>query len=397
MPEHGVVGTGDAAQQVEHRERDRRHDAEQHVEHQHRDGGGEGEHELAGAEPPEAHQLAYVDQPGGGVHDDRREPCHRERRQHRPQGEQREERADDGDQAAELGALPDGVADGGAAAAAADRDAAAEPGAEVGAAEGEQLALRVDGLAVARGERAAGEDVVGVGDEGDADRRADQRDEVVGRDVGKPGYGQPGRDVADDGDPAVLEVEDEDDRRRAEHADQGRGRPGEEMAQREQHGQRGQAERRGRPVQLVEVPEDLAQLVDERRRVLLDAEQLAELRGGHDGGDAGEVADSTGRESRSASAPEPEDPADQAARRRPSGPAPPRAATRSSPAASERAECRRPSSAPSSTPGRPRAAGRSPGRRTRSSRRPPPRALPRAGRRPPRRTPSPAGSGTPSR
>ena len=105
-----------------------------------------------------------------------------------------------------------------------------ESGAEVGAAEREQLALRVDRLALAGGERPAGEDVVGVGDEGDADRRADQRGEVVGRDVGKAGDGQAGRDVADDGDAAVLQVEEEDDRRRAEHADQRHRRPREEVA-----------------------------------------------------------------------------------------------------------------------------------------------------------------------
>ena len=132
---------------------------------------------------------------------------------------------------------------------------------------------------------------------------------------GSPGPGSAGRDVADDGDPAVLQVEDADDCCCAEHADQGRRRPGEEVAEREQHGQRGQTERRGRAVQLVEVPEHLAHLAEERRGVLLDAEQLAELRGSHDEGDAGEVAHEHRPRQQVGERAEPQHPADHAARR----------------------------------------------------------------------------------
>ena len=171
-PEHGVVRARDPAQQVEHRQGDGGHDAEEDAEDQHRDRGGEGQHELTGAEATEADQLAYVDQARRGVHDDRREAGHRERRQQRPEREHRQHRADDGDEPAELGALPDGVADRRPAAAAADGDAADQSGAEVRTAEREQLTLRVDRLALAGGERATREDVVGVGHEGDPDRPA---------------------------------------------------------------------------------------------------------------------------------------------------------------------------------------------------------------------------------
>ena len=282
---------GDPAEQVEHGQGDRRSDPEQHVEHQHRHGGGQCQEELAGAEASDADQLVHVDEPRGGVHDDGRKAGDRERRQHRPQGEQRQHRARDSHQPAELGALADGASDRRTAAAAADGDALRIPAPTLAAAEGEQLALGVDLLALMAGEGAAGEDVVGVADERDADGRADQCSQVLGGDVGQAGHPQAGRDVTDDCDAVVAEVEDRDDRGGTEHADQRDGRPREEVADGEQHDQRGQAEDGGRDVDLVEVSEHLTKLAEERRRLPRHTEQLAELGGGHGERDAGQVAD----------------------------------------------------------------------------------------------------------
>ena len=106
-----------------------------------------------------------------------------------------------------------------------------------------------------------------------------------------------------------------DDRRRAEHADQRHRCPRAEVAHGEQHGQRRQAERRGRPVHLVEVRRTPGAARRRTTSVLLDAEQLAELRGNHDDGDAGEVADQHGPRQQVGERAEPQHPADRAARR----------------------------------------------------------------------------------
>ena len=66
-------------------------------------------------------------------------------------------------------------------------------------------------------------------------------------------------------------------------------------------------------VRLVEVAEHLAYLVDERRHVLGDPQQLAQLRGGHRERDAGEVPDQHGPRQQVGQGTEPQDPADQAA------------------------------------------------------------------------------------
>ena len=132
---------------------------------------------------------------------------------------------------------------------------------------------------------------------------------------GRPGTCRPAGMSPTTAMPRSCRSKIEDDRCRAEHADQRRGCPRVEMAHGEQHGQRREAERRGRHVHLVEVPEHLAQLAEERRSVLLDAEQLAELRGSHDEGDAGEVTHEHGSREQVGERTEPHHPTDRTARR----------------------------------------------------------------------------------
>ncbi len=139
---------------------------------------------------------------------------------------------------------PDGVADRRAAAAAADREAVHQARAEVGGAERQQLALGVDALAAAVGERAPGQDVVGVADEGDARapaaaarrrRRADTS--------GSAGDGQAGRDRRRSTvTPVLAQVQHGDGGGRADHADQGIGARGASEAADQHRRQGDQAE-----------------------------------------------------------------------------------------------------------------------------------------------------------
>ena len=70
VAEDAVVRAGDAAQQVEHRQRDGRPDAGEHAEEQHRGGRRERQHELAAPEGRDPPQLRDVDEPDRGVDDD---------------------------------------------------------------------------------------------------------------------------------------------------------------------------------------------------------------------------------------------------------------------------------------------------------------------------------------
>ena len=117
-----------------------------------------------------------------------------------------------------------GVGDHRAAAAAADREALRAGRPRVGRAEGEELLVAVDGLAVAGGEGAGGQHVVGVGRRRDAERGERAGAQVDVADVGQRQGGRPRRHAPDDRDPGSCEVEDA--RRppsRQQHRDQ---RPG---------------------------------------------------------------------------------------------------------------------------------------------------------------------------
>jgi hypothetical protein len=232
---------------------------------------------VAATEPCEAHELGDVDQPHGGVHHDGGQCGQRERRQQRAGEEQGQARAGDRDQARQLGATADGVGDGGAAAAAADREAVQHGRAEVRRAECEQLPLGVDLLAVPGGERAAREDVVGVPHERHAQGRAEQGHHVLQAYVGQAGRGQSRRDGADEPHPVVLEVEQPRGRGRPEHAEERDRRAGEGPCAEQHRGQGDQAEHQRRRLGLGDVSGGVRQLGQEAVALDRDAEQLAEL------------------------------------------------------------------------------------------------------------------------
>ena len=119
-------------------------------------------------------------------------------------------------------------------------------GGEVRRAEREQLLVGVDAIAVAGGEGAGGEHVVGVADDRDADRRQQQRGKVSGRHDRKARCRQPGRDLSDDPDALVLQREHGHGGGGEKHPDQRhrclRGQPRTQQ-QKGQH-RRGQGQRR---------------------------------------------------------------------------------------------------------------------------------------------------------
>ena len=226
-----------------------------------------------------------------GVHHDRAERRRGERREGRPEQQHRDRGRHRGDQPGSSGPAAGGVDDRGPAAGAADRHPGEEGGAEVGAAEGDQLPRRVDPVALAGGEGARGQDVVGEPHERHRQRSGDQGDDSGETEVGPSRLGQPRRDVPDHGDPVVLQAECGDGHAGPDHAEQ-RDRCPRPAPRREQHrGERDESDRQGGALDGVEVLEEPAEL---GQRALAGGDrrgrELRELGDHHDQGDAGHVA-----------------------------------------------------------------------------------------------------------
>ena len=111
--------------------------------------------------------------------------------EHRSRDEHGQQGRDDRDDAGELGAAPDRVTDRGPAPAAADREALQQARPDVGGAQRQQLALGVEPQVLPVRERAAGEHVVGVADEGDAERCRQRRTIPSSETRGSEGTGTP--------------------------------------------------------------------------------------------------------------------------------------------------------------------------------------------------------------
>ena len=251
--------------------------------------------ELAAAEPRQPAELGDVDEPDRGVHDDGAE--------RRPSGTPRAAARSASTAStvrrtvtrpAELGAAADGVADGGAAAAAADGEALQQAGARGWRRRGRAArAWRRPSSPLRARTR---------GRSGCCRCRPRRRPRApAGRiattpsrpTAGSDGRGKPGRDVADHGDPVVLQVEERDGRGGAEHPDQGH-----RCARRRRRCR--SASRRGSPAPSTSVGTcDLVEVAARRSRSrgrtpsasTCDPGELAELGGDHDHGDAGHVAD----------------------------------------------------------------------------------------------------------
>ncbi len=110
----------------------------------------------------------------------------------------------------ESGDLGSGAAlegDRGARSAGADREALEEPGGDAGRSDAHHLAVPVDLGAGLVGEHGCGRDGVGEGDQGDAERAGEQQGQILERHGGEGERREPGRQLADEGDSTVLEVE----------------------------------------------------------------------------------------------------------------------------------------------------------------------------------------------
>ena len=94
-------------------------------------------------------------------------------------------------------ATADRVGQHGPAPAAADREALEQAGRDIGRTEGEKLLVGVDRLTAFGGERPGGHHVVGVGHDGHAEGRGQQRHQVDPAQVGDGGRGQAAGDVTD--------------------------------------------------------------------------------------------------------------------------------------------------------------------------------------------------------
>ncbi len=140
-------------------------------------------------------------------------------------------------------------------------------------------------------ERARGQYLVGEGDEEDAECRRRQVHDVVKRGSRQRGVRQASRDRADDRDTVAREVEppgDPDgDHDHEERAGQGR----EEAAQREQRGERGDADRNRGAAHVPELPRHIREPLQRIARVDVETEQVAELGDHEHDRDAVQVAD----------------------------------------------------------------------------------------------------------
>ena len=104
------------------------------------------------------------------------------------------------------------------------------------------------------GEGAAGQHVVGVADDGDAERRRQQGPQVHVGDVGQRQGRQALRHRTDDVDAGpVDEVEDRDDDGRAQHRDEGTGPGRREALEGEEDGEDAERQDERRQVRVAEV------------------------------------------------------------------------------------------------------------------------------------------------
>ena len=176
----------------------------------------------------------------------------------------------------------------GAAAAARDGEPGGEGSADVGHAEDPQLGVGIDLLPLV-GERPCVQGVVRERDQRDAHRGAEdlrQHGQVGGERQGRQAAG----DLAHDGHPAVLQVQQSGDRGGAEDRQQRPGQLGGEAGADEQGDDHARADRQGGQVRAVSCRDRGEDLVDGVGPLDLHAEQLAELPGDHDDRDARQVA-----------------------------------------------------------------------------------------------------------
>ena len=212
MAENGIVRTCRAVEEHADRERDRDDDAADNSEHEHPAEGDERKRDLGWADVPQAPDRVDVDQPGGGDDDDYSE---RGRRQRLDQGHCEEEKEPDDRRGNENGSLrlrAGRVVDSGPGVRGGDGKRARQAADEIGPADRSQLTVCVDFVAMLLREGAHGRDEIREGDERKCRRREQEIDEVVHSDSWQPEGWQSAVDLADDGDPMILQVDQRRDR-----------------------------------------------------------------------------------------------------------------------------------------------------------------------------------------
>ena len=281
------------ADEVQQRESDRDPDAPEHAEH---GDAGERHHrqrELRASPVEQAPCARDVDQAHDRDDHDRRE---RRLRQivHETGSNHQQHRQDAGaDQPGDLAARADVLGDGRARAARGDGESLEEPGRDVRDAERRELLVLVDLLAKPARVAARQDARVGERDEGDPDRRREQRLEIVERHIGQPEARQAGRDVADDRH-LIGETQRRDHGRRADDRDEDTRHLRRDPTQAEDQHERPDADRERGRVGLVESCDEVAHSPQEALRVDREPEELRELRDDHGDGDAHQVAEAHG-------------------------------------------------------------------------------------------------------
>ena len=161
---------------------------------------------LLRVEPVDAHHDVELDQRKAAVDEQRRQRHHGQPRNQRREEQQEQDQRDGGDEAGHLGLAARRIVDGGAGLAAGDREALEQPGEHVSDAERGEFLVGVDFVAVLGGERARQQDALGVGQQGNADRRRQQGVDVPPISDRQGEAGQPARKRADHGHAAAFQV-----------------------------------------------------------------------------------------------------------------------------------------------------------------------------------------------
>lgn len=182
------------------------------------------------------------------------------------------------------------------------------PRRHVRGAEREELAVGVDRLARPRGERAAGQRDIRVGDEGDRDGRSEQRLEVGERDRGERHRRQAAGHSAHEVDAEAVEAEGEHGEARDDDGDQGPGGARPDTLEPDEAGHDGQRQREHDRADRREAVGELDDLAEVRRRRDRHAREGAQLAEDHHDPEPGHVPEQDGPREHVRDKPEPEEP-----------------------------------------------------------------------------------------
>ena len=205
--EHGQVRSAGAVQDGHQRQGDRDGHAGQGGGEDDATEGADGQQEVGPLPGPVASQLGEVDQAHDRGDDDRGQDRERQVGEDRGKDDRRGEDQDRGDERGQLGPVAGRLASGGLAQAGVDREPTEQAGRGVRRAEGDELLVRVDLVAVADREGTRGPDRFGEREEDDPERPGQQEHDVANADRRQARQRDAGGDLADDVDALLGQVE----------------------------------------------------------------------------------------------------------------------------------------------------------------------------------------------